>query len=32
MTAAKKRGERAVYDLGHDREHWVKDVEGKVKN
>jgi hypothetical protein len=32
MTAAKKRGERAVYDLGHDRDHWVKDVESKVKN
>jgi hypothetical protein len=32
MTEAKKRGERAVYDIGRGREHWVKDVDGKVKN
>lgn len=32
MTAAKMRGERAVYDVRRGREHHVKDLEGRVKN
>lgn len=32
MTAAKMRGERAVYDVRRGREHHVSDLEGRVKN
>lgn len=32
ITAAKMRGERAVYDVRRGREHHVADVEGRVKN
>lgn len=32
MTAAKMRGERAVYDVRRGRDHHVADLEGRVKN
>lgn len=32
MTAAKMRGERAVYDVRRGRDHRVANLEGKVKN
>lgn len=32
MTAAKMRGERAVYDVRRGREHHVDDLKGRVKN
>lgn len=32
MTAAKMRGERAVYNVRRGRDHHVSDLEGKVKN
>lgn len=32
VTAAKMRGERAIYDVRRGRDHYVKDAEDRVKN
>jgi hypothetical protein len=32
MTAAKMRGEKAIYNVRRGRDHYVADLEGRVKN
>jgi hypothetical protein len=32
ITAAKLRGERAIYNVRRGRDHYVDDLEGRVKN